>query len=315
MSSLKTKSERGILEIIFGFSVIVIAVSAVATCSGTDVRSEMLVTTDWLASHLHDENIVVLCIVEDEQFYSRGHIPQARVVRLSQLVTTRGGVPNELPSVDQLQHVFEGVGVTNRSRILLYGERSGILAARAYFTLDYLGLADQAALLDGGMEKWRSEGHPESTSSPHVAKSALHIRLNPEILVSMEQMAEYSRAQPRSSAPVLIDGRSPEEYQGQRLSENVSKAGHIPTAINVYWRNTVMPGNIPSFRGPDELRKMFAIALDNGGPEVITYCRTGMQSSLEYFVAKYLGYAARMYDGSFYEWSRFAHQVETMPRH
>jgi thiosulfate/3-mercaptopyruvate sulfurtransferase len=309
------KPKRRILHIILRLSVIVIAASALAKGTGAHVRSEMLVTTDWLASQLNEENVVVLCIVEDEHFYSRGHIPQSRVVRLSQLVTTRGGVPNELRSVDQLQHVFEGVGITNRSHIILYGERSGILAARAYFTLDYVGLADQAALLDGGMEKWRSEGRPESTSSPHIAKSALHIRLNSEILVSMKQMAAYSHAQLRSSAPVLIDARPPDEYEGQRLSKNVSKAGHIPTAINVYWRNTVMPGNIPSLRGPDELRKLFAIPFESSGPQVITYCRTGMQSSLDYFVAKYLGYAARMYDGSFYEWSRSSHPVENMTTH
>ncbi|MFL6440137.1 MAG: rhodanese-like domain-containing protein [Terriglobales bacterium] len=58
-----------------------------------------------------------------------------------------------------------------------------------------------------------------------------------------------------------------------------------------------------------------AIPLHCSGPQVITYCRTGMQSSLDYFVAKYLGYAARMYDGSFYEWSRSSHPVENMTTH
>ena len=37
---------------------------------------------------------------------------------------------------------------------------------------------------------------------------------------------------------------------------------------------------------------------------IVTYCRTGMQASHAYFVARYIGYAdVRLYDGSFIEWA------------
>jgi thiosulfate/3-mercaptopyruvate sulfurtransferase len=300
------------LQLILGISIAVTASSAVAKGADRQIRSEMLVTTDWLASHLQDKNLVVLCIVDDDQFYSRGHIPESRMIRLSQLVTTRGGVPNQLPSFDQLQQAFEDADADSRSRIILYGERSGVLAARAYFTLDYLGLADRAALLDGGMEKWRAEGRPETTVAPGVARTKLTIQPYPEILVGTRQMAEYSRARPGPSAPVLIDARPREEYEGQRLSEDVSKAGHIPGAIGVYWRETLIPGDIPQLRSPADLRKLFHLPAQND--ELLTYCRTGMQSSFDYFVLKYLGYNPRMYGGSFYEWSRSSLPVESGAR-
>src|SRR5579864_8085848 len=115
------------------------------------IRIRMLVTTDWLAKHLHDANVVVLCIAENGDFCRRGHIPGARFIRLGEIAITRNGIPHELAELAALKKVFERAGVSNASRIILYGERYGQLAARAYFTLDYLGLGDHAALLDGGL--------------------------------------------------------------------------------------------------------------------------------------------------------------------
>src|SRR6185437_3124708 len=130
---------------------------SMAKTSSNDVNTSMLVSTTWLASHLHDPNLVILCVADNADFYSGGHVPGARLIRSSELMITRDGIPNELPPAAALKDLFERAGVNNSSRIVLYGERSGILAARAYFTLDYLGVAANAALLDGGIEKWRAK--------------------------------------------------------------------------------------------------------------------------------------------------------------
>src|SRR4051812_40254765 len=58
------------------------------------VRDEMLVPTEWLAEHLKDPNVVVLCVAGSPGFYSEGHIPGARWVNLADIVTKRGDVPN-----------------------------------------------------------------------------------------------------------------------------------------------------------------------------------------------------------------------------
>lgn len=269
----------------------------------------MLVTTDWLASHLHDPDLVVLCVADDEQFYSAGHIPGARLVRLEEIVTPKNGVPNQLPAADHLKKVFENAGLNNGSRIVLYGERQGVLAARAYFTLDYLGLADRASLLDGGIEKWRNEGRPESKEQPALEDSRLTVHVHREILVDTPQVAEYVHSA-SSTGPLLLDARPPAEYSGETLSEDVSEAGHIPHARSLYWFKLLHSVEDPELLPVPELKQIFESAGAMPGKEVITYCRTGMQSSLDYFVAKYLGYSPRMYVGSFYEWTRSPRAVE-----
>ncbi|MCU1286219.1 MAG: Thiosulfate sulfurtransferase [Acidobacteriales bacterium] len=279
-------------------SMAVVAVSAVcAAQSKPALRSEMLVSTQWLAEHLKDPGVIVLSVGGSPGFYSEGHIPGARFINLDQITVKRGDVPNELAPVDQLQKVFRDAGVTNASRVVIYGDRYNLLAARAYYTLDYLGIAEHAALLDGGLSKWKNELRPLTNDVPAVKAGTLTVKVNSKILVDTAEMKKLSE----SKSPALIDARPLEEYSGERRSEDVSKLGHIPGASHLYWMDLLVSRENPVLLSPEELRKKFETA--NANVKVVTYCRTGMQSSFDYFVAKYLGYDASMYDASFFEWS------------
>ncbi|HMV48186.1 MAG TPA: rhodanese-like domain-containing protein [Blastocatellia bacterium] len=137
--------------------------------SAPAVRAEMIVSTDWLAKHLSDKNIFVLHVARERKAYDDGHIPSARFIALGDLLTTREGVANELPPVEQLQKLFEAAGIGDEGRIVIYGENNGLAAARAFFTLDYLGHGARAALLDGGLEKWKLKSancKPKPQASP-----------------------------------------------------------------------------------------------------------------------------------------------------
>lgn len=265
------------------------------------LRPEMLVSTDWLAAHLNDPDLVVLCITSTDDFYSKGHIPGARQIPLSKIAVTRDGVPNELPPADQLQSIFAAAGVSNNSRIIIYGERFNLMAARAYFTLDYLSVADRVSLLDGGLDKWKAEGRPLTADVPRVAPGTLTVTVRRGILVELGTMRALVE---KKSGMALLDARPTKEFTGEQTSEEVPKAGHIPGATGLYWMDLIVSRENPVLRPEAELRKMYAAANAHLSERVVTYCRSGMQSSFDYFVAKYLGYSPQMYDASFYEWSR-----------
>ncbi|HLK53429.1 MAG TPA: hypothetical protein VKU42_08225, partial [Candidatus Angelobacter sp.] len=91
------------------------------------LRPEMLVTTSWLAEHLQDPDLVVLCIGSTPEF-CKEHIPSARPIRLDEIAVTSNGIPNELPPVEKLQRVFSTAGMSNSSRVVLYGERFNLMA-------------------------------------------------------------------------------------------------------------------------------------------------------------------------------------------
>jgi thiosulfate/3-mercaptopyruvate sulfurtransferase len=284
------------------------AMSGQKAAPSRTVRAEMLVSSGWLAGHLHDKDLVVICVAASPTFYSDRHIPGARLLRLQDITITRGDIPNELPPADQLKATLEKIGITDRSRIVLYGERYNLLAARAYFTLDYLGLAEHAALLDGGIEKWRAEVRPESKDVPDIKPSSLKLGLRPEILKDLHDIRATVERSPENAS--LIDARPHEEFSGDKLSEDVPKKGHIPTAKGLYWMDLLVSREDPVLKPEADLRRMFEKA-SAGQNQLITYCRTGMQSSFDYFVAKYLGYDTAMYDSSYFEWSHEDLPVET----
>ena len=266
------------------------------------LRPEMLVTTGWLAENLSEPDVIVLCINSTPEFYSKGHIPGARQIKLEDIAVTRDGIPNELPPVEALQHVFEAAGVSNSSRVVLYGERFNLLAARAYFTFDYLGVAARVALLDGGLEKWTAERRPLSTEIPQPKTTTLVLSPRPEILVDTKAMRELSQKKPGSVT--LVDARPTKEFTSEQRSEDVAEAGHIPGAKGLYWMDMLVSRQNPVLKPEAELRRMYSEVNARADQPLVTYCRTGMQSSFDYFVAKYLGYDPSMYDASFFEWSK-----------
>ena len=272
------------------------------------LRPEMLVTTAWLAENLSEPDLIVLCINSTPEFYSKGHIPGARQIKLADIAVTRDGIPNELPPVETLKHLFEAAGVSNSSRVVLYGERFNLLAARAYFTLDYLGVAARVALLDGGLEKWTAERRPLSTEITQSKTATLVLSPRPEILVDTKAMRDLSQKKPGSVT--LVDARPTKEFTGEQLSEDVAKAGHIPGAKGLYWMDMLVSRQNPVLKPEAELRRMYSAVNARADQPLVTYCRTGMQSSFDYFVAKYLGYDPSMYDASFFEWSMKGLPVE-----
>jgi thiosulfate/3-mercaptopyruvate sulfurtransferase len=267
------------------------------------VRSEMLVSTAWLERHLSDLDLIVLCIGRDRSQFDSGHIPGSRFIRLDGLVEQRKDSLNELPPVADLQATFESLGVGERSRVVLTDDAGGVLAARAYFTLDYLGHGDRAALLDGGLKAWIAESRSTSKEEAPIARAEFTPHVHPDILVSTEQMRQLSLAA-RIGDPdyVLLDARPLAEYTGLVNSESVPQAGHIAGSQSLYWKKLIRSDANPQLLDAEQLRQQFAHAGSGPGKPVVTYCRTGMQSSFTYFVAKYLGHRASMYDGSVYEW-------------
>jgi thiosulfate/3-mercaptopyruvate sulfurtransferase len=270
---------------------------------GRPTRPEMLVSTAWLDQHLNDHDLVVIYIGRDRSQFDSGHIPGSRFLRLDELVEQHKDSLNELPPIADLQATFENIGIGERSRVVLTDDAGGVLAARAWFTLDYLGRAGNAMLLDGGSQAWIAEARTTSNDERAFAPAEFRPYPNREILVSTAQMRQLSLgATMGASDYVLLDARPFADYTGVVNSESVPQAGHIAGSQSLYWKKLIRSDTNPRLLDTEQLRRQFVRAGALPGKTVVTYCRTGMQSSFTYFVAKYLGYQAAMYDGSVYEW-------------
>ena len=270
------------------------------------MRSEMIASTAWLAAHLNDPKVVVLHVARARSHYDEGHIPGARFARWDEITATRDGVPNELAPVADLEKLFARLGIGDDVRIVLYGDNSGLSAARAYFTLDYLGYGRRAALLDGGLEKWKAERRAISTEMVEPKLAIFTPRVRASAVTNLDVVRDLSWTATNLTSPsaVLIDARPAEEYTGAKPGEGVPRGGHIPGAVNVFWMQNIVSKENPTLRSAAELRGLYEEAGVQHGRTIVTYCRTGGQASHAYFTLKYLGYDVVMYDGSFFEWSK-----------
>lgn len=255
------------------------------------VRTDMLVSTDWLAQHLNDPNVIVIHLGRYRGEYDRGHIPGARFLRTNQILSDNQELTSELPTVAELQKALESIGINDKARIVIYGTMWPPITTRAYFALDYLGLGDHAALLDGGIEKWKAEKRALSTETPKITPTTLTVHPNPALVAKYDQVRQI--ADSTQPTALLLDSRPMSRY----------KSGHLAGAVDLYWQDTVISGDDPTWKSPEELRKMFEAAGFAPGSKIITYCEVGQQASHAYFTARYLGYDVELYDGSYDEWT------------
>lgn len=115
-------------------------------------REPFLVSPAWLDEHVNDKSLVLLH-VGDKESYDAAHIPGAQWVPYTEIGTRQeGALTLELPPVEQLQALFERLGVSDSSRIVIYmGTDWATPSARVFLTLEYLGLGERASILDGGL--------------------------------------------------------------------------------------------------------------------------------------------------------------------
>lgn len=259
-----------------------------------------LISVAGLAGRLADPGLVVLHVDRDPAGYADGHLPGARFLPLRAIVTERAGVPNELPPVARLDSVLEAVGISDDSRVVIYGDL--LAAGRLFFTLDYLGLGDRAAVLDGGFAAWKAAGMPVTREVPAAAQGRFAPRLQPQLLVDAAEL----QSRLGDSTLVLLDARPEAEWSGAAAGDGVPRAGHIPGARSFFWRLALTPPEPALLKPPAVLQKLLGRVGVAPGREIITYCRTGVQASHLYLVLRSLGYQPRLYDGSFIEWSRLA---------
>jgi len=271
---------------------------AAPACGGHGTRDSMLVSTAWLAGHLQDPNLVILSIGQKAE-YVQGHIPGALYLEYAdtRLARSAAGLTFELPPVADLVEVFGKLGVTNESHVILYFSKDMVSpTTRVFMTLDALGLGSQTSILDGGFPVWQSEDRPVST----VARLVIRGKLEPCPQNDVITGVDYVRANLHRPGVAIVDARTLEYYTGARHADG-KRAGHIPGARGLTY--STLLDDSGKFRPPDLLAAMFRDAGIQPGDRVVAYCHIGQQATVVYFVAHYLGYDARLYDGSWEDWS------------
>jgi thiosulfate/3-mercaptopyruvate sulfurtransferase len=289
-----------------------LALLTLATASGSGralpTPPQVIVSAKWLIAHQSDPNLVIIDLdmptMDDmPDPYKAGHIPGARLLDLHAIETGMGDtrqLSSELVSADSLRSIFESLGVSNNSRIILYGStKMPVIVTRTFFTLDYLGLGDQASVLDGGLDAWKAAGGKVETGpAGKYPRGLLRPNPRPDVLAD----GPWLRQHLSDRSFTLVDARAPEFFTGAKQGHSASALGHIPSAHNLYFA-TLVDSN--GFFKPDaEARTLFEKAGVSTSKPLVVYCHIGQTATVVYFEARRLGIPVKLYDGSFEDWSR-----------
>jgi thiosulfate/3-mercaptopyruvate sulfurtransferase len=276
------------------------------------VHPEFLVETDWLADHLADPNVLVFdCtthlipdpnttyqVVPGIEDFKKGHVPGAQFIDMLRDVSdTSQRLRFMRQAPDDFGAAMRRFGVNSTSRVITYSTANAWWATRMWWLLRVFGF-DNAAVLNGGWQKWSREGRPSETG-PATQRSPgdFTVREVRDLMVDKSQVL----AAIGDSGVCTVNALLPQQHEGSG-GNSYGRPGRIAGSVNLPAAHLVDPAtNV--FLPAEELRKRFAAvgALDK---QVITYCGGGIAASADALALVMLGHTdVKLYDASLSEWA------------
>ncbi len=270
--------------------------------NATYAHPEMLVETDWVASHLNDRNIRIVESDEDVLLYDVSHIPGA--VKVDWHADLQDPIKRDYINRAQFEKLMSRLGIGNDTTVVFYGDKNNWWATYALWAFKLFG-HDKTLIMNGGRQKWIEEGRPTSKDEPHYPPAQYKAKERDDKTIRAfrdDVVKQIDKGLP------LVDVRSPQEYSGELLhmpgypQEGSLRGGHIPGARSIPWAKAARENG--TFKSADELKQLYESQGITPDKDIIAYCRIGERSSHTWFVLTYLlGYPnVRNYDGSWTEW-------------
>ena len=232
--------------------------------------------------------------------YRQAHIPGAIYAHLDEDLsgpiipgkTSR----HPLPDVERLVDTFSGWGIDSSVQVIAYDNGPGMIAARLWWMLRWLG-HDRVAVLDGGWPAWLAAGYDTSDSVGEVAKRKFIATIRHEMLVDAAGVMDIIETDNYR----LLDSRAAARYRGE-VEPLDPIAGHIPSAVSAPYEDNLDEDQ--RLLAPRILRERFQeLAGDIHDKKTVFYCGSGVSACQNLLAWHHAGCGeAILYAGSWSEW-------------
>ncbi|HET9554792.1 MAG TPA: sulfurtransferase, partial [Anaeromyxobacteraceae bacterium] len=261
-----------------------------------------LVDGETLARHLGDPGWIVFDCRHELAAPARGrteylaaHVPGARFLHLDEDLsgprTGRNG-RHPLPDPEAFRATLQRAGVGDAAQVIAYDDQGGMVAARLWWMLRWMG-HPAVAVLDGGWGRWRAEGRPTTTELPAPRPATLRGAPSPAATVD----ASFVLAHLGDPAVVVLDARGADRHRGE--NETIDPvAGRIPGSRNRPWAENLTPDG--RFKPAAALARELAEVLRGAAPvQVVASCGSGVSACHDLLAMEVAGLGgARLYPGS-----------------
>jgi len=267
--------------------------------------SRWLVSTDWLAEHLRDRDLIVVdgSLSQPGQprdiaaEYRDGHIPGAVFFDIDAVSDDSTELPHMLPGPAHFGQAAGALGIGDGDTVVVYDSDGLFSAPRVWWTFRIFG-ARKVYILDGGLPKWKAEGRSlqKGDAQPRPAR-----KFNAEMNVGAVATLADMRMALVDDSVQIVDARSPARFAGREPEPRPGlRAGHMPRSFNVHYRRLIENGRLVP-------RDRIEAAFRDGGVDldkpIITSCGSGITAAILTFALEAIGREAKgLYDGSWTEW-------------
>lgn len=221
--------------------------------------------------------------------WAEGHIPGSGFLDLiAELSDPDSDLNFTMPTVERFAAAMSRHGVDGNSRVILYDQTSTIWATRVWWMLRAFGF-ENAAVLNGGWQKWLQEGRPTSADAASYPAGNFVARFRPELIATKDDVIAAMNA----SSTCMLNALSQASYQAKR----------IPGSRNLYYAD-LLDAETHAYLPLETLRERFEQVGTPVGERIITYCGGGIGASSNAFILTLLGAKnVAVYDGSMSEWT------------
>lgn len=270
----------------------------------TDERSSWLVSTEWLAHHLNDPDLVVVdgswhlpaAGRNGQAEYLAAHIPGAVFFDIDKIADTSSGLPHMLPKPGDFARAVGALGIGDDSKIVVY-DGSGLFSApRVWWTLRAFGAKD-VRILDGGFPLWAAEGRPLVSGAASPASKTFSAVLDHAIVADIEEVARRLE----DGTAQVVDARPADRFRGEAPEPRPGvRPGHMPGSRNVPFPEVLTNGRLAS---PETIRSAFDAAGVDPAKPTITSCGSGVSAAILWLALESIDRRPKaIYDGSWAEW-------------
>jgi thiosulfate/3-mercaptopyruvate sulfurtransferase len=266
--------------------------------------SRWLVSTDWLADHLRDRNVVA---VDASYFlptqqrdahaeYRGGHIPGAVFFDIEAVSDHSTELPHMLPGPTQFGEVVGSLGIGDGDTVVVYDSVGLYSAARVWWTFRLFG-AKKVFILDGGLPKWKSQGRPLEKGDAERAPKKFTAEMN---VGAVAMLADVRLALSGDSVQI-VDARSADRFAGKTPEPRPDlRSGHMPRSFNVPYSRLIENGHLAPRARIEAAFTEAGVDLDK---PIITTCGSGVTAAILTFALESVGKEPKgLYDGSWAEW-------------
>ena len=258
-----------------------------------------IVSPQWLEQHSGDANLRILDVRLNPYDYFAGHVQNSVNIADAALRAPNEGTPAQYLEIFQTGQLFARSGIKKGDAVAVYSDGDGVLGATmAAYLLERVGV-NTIYIVDGGWKDYKAASYKTTQEFPSYKAT------QPDILDNQGVRATLTDVKNAIGKDVkFIDARPPDVYRGE--NKIWARNGHIPGAYSIPWKQLVEENNLHKFKSADDMRKVFADKGFKETDDIIVYCGTSREASLEYVVLKHVLKfpKVRLYEGSWTEYSK-----------